>query len=234
MKSPAGTWDHIFEMPQEYELSDATSAKLSELFGETDRETIRGLLKSVGFPGSRYGTDRIHRDILLLSGGDKARFARALEVAKADPRDLFMAAEYGRPGHVFKDAVSQRASRIVIHTVRIDHIQIAAPVGCEGAARQFYGEVLGMEELEKPPVLRARGGCWFQCGTQQVHIGVEPDFHPARKAHPAFAVDDLDALRDFLRERGATVLDDDALPGSRRFYSEDPWGNRLEFIEGPK
>jgi predicted enzyme related to lactoylglutathione lyase len=88
-----------------------------------------------------------------------------------------------------------------------------------------------MEELEKPPVLRARGGCWFQCGSQQVHIGVEPDFHPARKAHPAFAVDDLDGLREFLRQRGATVIEDNALPGSRRFYSEDPWGNRLEFVE---
>jgi catechol 2,3-dioxygenase-like lactoylglutathione lyase family enzyme len=116
---------------------------------------------------------------------------------------------------------------------RIDHIQIAAPEGCESAAREFYGSVLGMKEIEKPPVLRARGGCWFQCGSQQVHIGVERDFHAAKKAHPAFAVFHLDELRETLKDRGVTVLDDDNLPGAPRFYAEDPWGNRLEFIEFP-
>src|SRR5277367_5638142 len=234
LKSPGGTWDHIFVMSQEYKLSNVASAKLSELFAESDREMIRRLLEDVGFPGSQEGTDRIHWDILLLSGGDITRFAQALEVAKADPRDLFMAAEYGHSEYVFKDQMFHSAARSVVRVVRLDHIQIAAPQGCEAAARQFYGEVLGMAELEKPPVLRARGGCWFQCGSQQVHIGVEPDFHPARKAHPAFVVDDLDALRQFLRQRGATVIDDEALPEARRFYAEDPWGNRLEFIESLK
>jgi catechol 2,3-dioxygenase-like lactoylglutathione lyase family enzyme len=114
---------------------------------------------------------------------------------------------------------------------RIDHIQIAAPEGCEPAAREFYGSILGMTELEKPPVLRARGGCWFQCGSQQVHIGVERNFQPARKAHPAFAVPDLDRLRETLGARGMRVIPDDDLPGTRRFYSEDPWGNRIEFVE---
>jgi catechol 2,3-dioxygenase-like lactoylglutathione lyase family enzyme len=114
---------------------------------------------------------------------------------------------------------------------RIDHVQIAAPEGCEAAAREFYGGVLSMQELEKPPKLRARGGCWFRCGDQQLHIGVQRDFRPAKKAHPAFAVPDLDELRAALRQRRAPVIDDDALPGSRRFYSEDPWGNRLEFVE---
>jgi catechol 2,3-dioxygenase-like lactoylglutathione lyase family enzyme len=114
---------------------------------------------------------------------------------------------------------------------RIDHIQIAAPEGCEPAAREFYGSILGMIELEKPPVLRARGGCWFQCGSQQVHIGVERNFQPARKAHPAFAVFHLDQLRETLNARGISVVDDDNLPGTRRFYAEDPWGNRIEFVE---
>ena len=114
---------------------------------------------------------------------------------------------------------------------RIDHIQIAAPEGCESAAREFYGSVLGMAEIEKPPVLRARGGCWFECGSQQLHIGVERNFQPARKAHPAFAVSSFDELREALTERGVHVVDDDNLPGSRRFYAEDPWGNRLEFVE---
>jgi catechol 2,3-dioxygenase-like lactoylglutathione lyase family enzyme len=116
---------------------------------------------------------------------------------------------------------------------RIDHIQIAAPEGCERAARDFYGSVLGMKEIEKPPILRARGGCWFECGSQQVHIGVERNFQAAKKAHPAFAVFQLDELHETLRGRGVTVIDDDNLPAARRFYAEDPWGNRLEFVELP-
>ena len=114
---------------------------------------------------------------------------------------------------------------------RIDHVQIAAPKGCEAAAREFYGTILGLKELEKPPALRARGGCWFQCGPQQLHIGVELEFHPARKAHPAFAVLSLDKLRDSLLARGIRVVDDEAIPGTRRFYADDPWGNRLEFVQ---
>ena len=116
---------------------------------------------------------------------------------------------------------------------RIDHIQIAAPEGCEQAAREFYGSLLGLKEFEKPPLLAARGGCWFECGAQQVHIGVERDFRPARKAHPAFAVSNLDELRAALTARGIKAVDDENLPGTRRFYAEDPWGNRLEFVEIP-
>ena len=116
---------------------------------------------------------------------------------------------------------------------RIDHIQIAAPEGCEPAARDFYGSLLGMKEIEKPPALRARGGCWFECGSQQVHIGVERNFQSAKKAHPAFALFHLDELREMLLARGATVIQDESLPGTRRFYAEDPWGNRLEFVEIP-
>ena len=78
----------------------------------------------------------------------------------------------------------------------IDHIQIAAPEGCEEAARQLYGSILGMAEIEKPPGLRARGGCWFQCVDRQFHIGVERNFQPAKKAHPAFVSSDLDELRE--------------------------------------
>ena len=118
-----------------------------------------------------------------------------------------------------------------LQVAHIDHIQIAAPEGCEAVAREFYGAVLGMKEIEKPSVLRARGGCWFQCGAHQLHIGVEGDFRPAKKAHPAFAVFNLDKLRAALTNRGVAIADDDNLPGERRFYAEDPWGNRLEFIE---
>lgn len=120
---------------------------------------------------------------------------------------------------------------MVAPVLRIDHIQIAAPAGCETAAREFYGVLLGMQEIEKPPVLRARGGCWFRCGDQQFHIGVESEFQPAKKAHPAFAISDFEVLRKALIAQGVKVTDDDALPGARRFYAEDPWGNRLEFLE---
>jgi catechol 2,3-dioxygenase-like lactoylglutathione lyase family enzyme len=107
--------------------------------------------------------------------------------------------------------------------MRIDHVQVAAPPGCEEEARAFYGGLLGMREVEKPAALRARGGVWFE----QLHVGVEDDFRPARKAHPAFVVDDLDALA----ARIGDVQWDDAVPGIRRFYARDPFGNRLEFVE---
>jgi catechol 2,3-dioxygenase-like lactoylglutathione lyase family enzyme len=111
--------------------------------------------------------------------------------------------------------------------MRIDHVQLAAPPGCEARARAFYGGVLGLEEIEKPEPLRARAGVWFRVGgRQELHIGVERDFAPARKAHPAFAVDDLDALAARI---GGVQWDDD-LPGVRRFYASDPFGNRLEFL----
>jgi catechol 2,3-dioxygenase-like lactoylglutathione lyase family enzyme len=113
--------------------------------------------------------------------------------------------------------------------VRIDHVQVAAPPGCEEEARAFYGGLLGLAELEKPPALRPRGGVWFALGEgQQLHVGVEQEFVPARKAHPAFAVDDLDALA----ARIGDVTWDEELPGVRRFYAADPFGNRLEFL-GP-
>jgi catechol 2,3-dioxygenase-like lactoylglutathione lyase family enzyme len=114
---------------------------------------------------------------------------------------------------------------------RIDHIQLAAPKGCEAAAREFYGSLLGLPEIEKPAALRARGGCWFQCGDQQIHIGVESDFRPAKKAHPGFAATDLAKLRESLLAHSVEITDDDSLPGTRRFFAEDPWGNRLEFLE---
>lgn len=113
----------------------------------------------------------------------------------------------------------------------IDHIQLAAPEHCEFEARKFYGEVLGLREIEKPEPLRGRGGCWFQIGEHQLHIGVAADFRPAKKGHPAFAVDNLENLRDKLVARGAKITEDDALPDVKRFYAEDPWGNRLEFLE---
>ena len=110
----------------------------------------------------------------------------------------------------------------------IDHVQVAAPRGCEEEARAFYGGLLGLEELEKPAPLRARDGCWFRLGTHELHIGVEEPFAPARKAHPGLAVDDLAALAERLRAHGIDVTPDETIPGVERVYVADPFGNRLE------
>jgi catechol 2,3-dioxygenase-like lactoylglutathione lyase family enzyme len=111
----------------------------------------------------------------------------------------------------------------------IDHVQMAAPLGCESAARSFYAGLLGMDELPKPEPLASRGGCWFKAGRVELHVGVEDPFAPARKAHPGLVVDDLAALRAVLTGQGIEVRDDRDLPGVERFYAEDPFGNRLEF-----
>jgi catechol 2,3-dioxygenase-like lactoylglutathione lyase family enzyme len=112
----------------------------------------------------------------------------------------------------------------------IDHVQIAAPAGCEAEARRFFGELLGLEELEKPEPLRSRGGVWFRVGTQQLHVGVDQDFAPARKAHPAFAVSRYDELVARLRSASVPVADDASIPGVRRCYVTDPWENRIELV----
>lgn len=116
--------------------------------------------------------------------------------------------------------------------VGLDHVQVAAPAGCEPQARRFYGELLGLAELDKPAALRERGGVWFALGAQQLHVGVEEPFAPARKAHPALLVRDgaLDGLADRVAAAGAKVVWDHEIPGVRRFFSEDPWGNRIELV----
>jgi catechol 2,3-dioxygenase-like lactoylglutathione lyase family enzyme len=119
-----------------------------------------------------------------------------------------------------------------VRVTGIDHVQVAAPPGCEGAARAFYGGLLGLEEIDKPLELAGRGGCWFRVGGQALHIGVSESFAPARKAHPGFVVDDLDGLRTRLAAAGVAAREDVALPGVRRFHAHDPFGNRLEFLEG--
>lgn len=113
----------------------------------------------------------------------------------------------------------------------IDHVQLAMPRGEEAKARAFYGGVLGMREVMKPPTLAQRGGAWFKAGAAQVHLGVEDEFRPARKAHVAFAVTDSPALRRRLQAAGHPVREDDAIAGIRRFFTDDTFGNRLEFIE---
>lgn len=113
----------------------------------------------------------------------------------------------------------------------IDHIQIAAPSGSEDAARKFYGELLDMKEIPKPENLKGRGGCWFQCGSHEVHIGIQQDFIPAKKAHPGFTVNALELLKSRLEEADFAVSAEPPIDGRSRFFTHDPFGNRIEFLE---
>jgi len=113
----------------------------------------------------------------------------------------------------------------------IDHVQLAMPAGGEAQARAFYMHVLGLNEIPKPPALAARGGVWFGNGLVQLHLGVEADFRPARKAHPALLVDDLDGLEAACLAAGVAPRHDTELAGYARFYVADPFGNRLEFLQ---
>lgn len=113
----------------------------------------------------------------------------------------------------------------------IDHVQLAMPAGGEQLARRFYGEVLGLVEVPKPPHLVARGGCWFQCGPLQLHLGVEADFRPARKAHPALLVTNLAELLNALSSAGFEARrDSEPVQTVNRVFTADPFGNRIELI----
>ena len=114
---------------------------------------------------------------------------------------------------------------------RLHHVQLAVPPGSEEETRAFWVGLLGLVEVEKPPVLAARGGLWVRGEGIEVHLGVEADFRPARKAHPGIVVTDLDALAAHLEEAGVPVTWDGEFPGHRRFYAADPFGNRLEFLQ---
>lgn len=113
----------------------------------------------------------------------------------------------------------------------IDHIQLAAPKGCEEEARRFFNGILGLEEVEKPETLKKNGGVWFAYGNVEIHIGVEEPFSPAKKAHPAFEVENIEALKKHLLENNIDFIEDDRLPGANRFYVSDPFGNRIEVLE---
>jgi hypothetical protein len=119
-----------------------------------------------------------------------------------------------------------------MESLELDHVQVAAPPGFEPLARAFYGSLLGLDELVKPPRLAGRGGAWFALGAVQLHVGVDAHFAPARKAHPGLRVpsDRLDELASALCDAGHPVEWDDVIPEVRRFFTTDPWGNRLELL----
>lgn len=165
--------------------------------------------------------------------------ARALEAGAAElspmlPRGWGDHAAYSLDldGHVLAFArlalVGVKASRQVL---QLDHVQLAMPAGQEEAARSFFGGLLGMEEEAKPAALVGRGGGWFRAGEVAIHLGVEADFRPQRKAHPALRVADLDALARALENAGHAVTWDSLIPGVRRLFTHDPFGNRIELIE---
>jgi len=112
----------------------------------------------------------------------------------------------------------------------IHHVQVSIPPGGEPAARRFYSELLGLSEVEKPASLGDRGGVWFACGDQQLHCGVELEVARSRR-HPALLTDDLETLRSRLLAGGVPIVDDRQIPGYRRFYAEDPFGNRIELLQ---
>lgn len=117
--------------------------------------------------------------------------------------------------------------------VGLDHVQVAAPMrpGAEDEARAFYGELLGLLEVEKPDALKVKGGIWFSLGQGELHVGLEEQFQSARKAHPALLVSDLAAMRALLEGVGVQIAEAEAIPGVARFYVYDPFGNRIELIE---
>ena len=114
--------------------------------------------------------------------------------------------------------------------VGLDHVQLAMPEGFEPEARSFYGKLLGLTELVKPEELASRGGAWFECGGIQIHLGVENGFRPAKKAHPAFLVEQFEELVARLRREGFEAIEDTSLPAVRRAFTNDPFGNRIELV----
>jgi catechol 2,3-dioxygenase-like lactoylglutathione lyase family enzyme len=118
-----------------------------------------------------------------------------------------------------------------MHITGIEHVQLAMPPGGEDLARAFYGRTLGITEIAKPAHLAKRGGCWFERDNLKIHLGVEADFRPARKAHVALRVTGLSALVEKLKAAGYTLKEDEPLQGYQRIYVDDPFGNRIELME---
>lgn len=150
-----------------------------------------------------------------------------------------MSRREGIPGHEARDwfliAVDRKLGREIEVTTlpALHHVQIAIPKGGEREARRFYGDVLGLRGVPKPASLQGRGGVWFDTGTVPLHLGVDPSFASATKAHVAFEVDELVSFRQRLVAAGCIAGNDEPLPGVSRSYTSDPFGNRVELLSPP-
>ena len=113
---------------------------------------------------------------------------------------------------------------------RLDHVQVCIPRGTEAQAREFYGRLLGLEEIEKPEAIRKNGGMWYRVADVQLHVGVEDSVAPSKR-HPAFEVENVEGVRAFLEQNGVRTKDEEPIPGMRRFSFFDPFGNRIELLE---
>jgi catechol 2,3-dioxygenase-like lactoylglutathione lyase family enzyme len=133
--------------------------------------------------------------------------------------------------HQHFDSVAPIPEPEAMRVRRLDHVLLAMPAGRESDARKFYGDILGIPEARKPAELAARGGCWFEDGELKLHLGVEKNFAPARKAHPAFLVEDLAGLTAVLTAAGYAIAYDKPLEGYDRIFVDDPFGNRIELME---
>jgi ketosteroid isomerase-like protein/catechol 2,3-dioxygenase-like lactoylglutathione lyase family enzyme len=216
-------------------LNEHTSA-----LGQTSRgrEVYRARLSEFfrQLPGLRYETEEIVAD------ADHAMVAYALSARPeghcVNVRGVFrLEIEDGLIAHRidYWDSLGYlRQVQAADPGVRaVDHVQLAMPAGGEETARGFYHDLLGLTEVPKPEVLKGRGGCWFERAEAKVHLGVEAEFRPARKAHPALVVGDLTALTARLEGAGLGVVPAEEEQARARCFVDDPFGNRLELIEGP-
>lgn len=203
----------------------------------SEREALRIDARKVGAAAELHFLDvpvevlweRIKARRLELTHGSRAPVFDEVESWAASlepPTDEEIALFDRPPSHGGGNGVGKSVVFRALH-----HVQLAMPAGGEAEAEAFYSGILGLTRVGKPPHLEARDGCWFEAGGIRVHLGVESDFRPARKAHPALMVDDLEVLRTVLEEAGIGMVGDEPLPGFDRFYAFDPFGNRLEFLQ---
>lgn len=165
---------------------------------------------------ANIASQRVLEKVGMVREGVLHRWAPHPNISET-PSDAYMYAIWRRDEHPTISA--------------LHHVQLAMPVGGEEEAEDFYEKILGIPRAKKPAHLEARGGAWFENEHVRIHLGVEDDFKPAKKAHPALMVDDLEALQSVFEKEGVEVVVDQPLPGFDRFYVSDPFGNRLEFLQ---
>ena len=214
--------DHYVELPSQHEINEWSIMR--EFCDTLQDERIRDELL-IAIHGK--GAFRYFKDTLYRHGIEKRWFAYRAQALEKIARDWLIENEIPyEEGTTQADLPLPPKPQIVA----LDHVQLAMPVGEEDKARSFYVGILTLQEVPKPPNLAKRGGVWFELDSVRVHLGVEQPFLPAKKAHPAFLVKELDALIARCQQAGYEVTPDDQIPGVTRVYIHDPFGNRIELI----